>query len=175
MSIGKSTAQEMVEAQEARTAARVRRLPPDPAPAATVCSPSDASDAPAPANSASGTVPTSPAAWPGPGGRQSAIRAVATCSISTALNPGATVAVAAGDLPTSPSHDALFILQGPTSRAQRLVAVRHGVAVGVVTLPASLPRGTSILAAEDFSRLRVSGQARPTGIVLLDIAVFSVR
>lgn len=95
--------------------------------------------------------------------------------ISTALNPGATVAVAAGDLPTSPSHDALFILQGPTSRAQRLVAVRHGVAVGVVTLPASLPRGTSILAAEDFSRLRVSGQARPTGIVLLDIAVFSVR
>jgi len=91
--------------------------------------------------------------------------------VSAALRPGENVIVAAGDLPLAPPHDAMFILQGPNSRAQRLVQVSRGVAAGVVTIPASLSPGTWVLAAEDLSQLRAIAARRPSGPVYLDLAV----
>lgn len=91
----------------------------------------------------------------------------------SSFRPGETLTVAAGGLPDT-SHDVLFILQGPSSRSQRLVHVIHGVAVGAVTLPASLAPGQWALAAEDLSGLQVPGQGRPHGTALLDLSIFKI-
>lgn len=93
---------------------------------------------------------------------------------AAAFRPGLTLTVAAGDLPDTP-HDVLFVLQGPALREQQRVRVEHGVAVGAVTLPRSLPRGTWALAAEDLSGVRTAGRKRPTGTVLLDLTIFTIN
>jgi hypothetical protein len=88
---------------------------------------------------------------------------------SETVRPGGTVIVAATHLGISPPHhDALFILQGPGGRYQRLVAVGGQVAAGVVTLPATLQAGSWIIAVEDLSQLGSEGR------VLVDIAELSV-
>lgn len=89
------------------------------------------------------------------------------------LRPAQTLTVAAGGLPVFP-HDAEFILQGPGFLAQRLVRVVDGVAVVAVTLPHSLTPGTWALAAEDLSGVHAAAGSRPTGTVLLDLAIFDV-
>jgi hypothetical protein len=93
--------------------------------------------------------------------------------ISGALRPGATVTVVAVDL-TRTHHNALFILQGPGLRAQRVVQVTSGLAAGVVHLPYTLSHGNWALGAEDLSRIQVIPRHKPTGMVLLDLAIFSV-
>jgi len=92
---------------------------------------------------------------------------------ASSLHPGETLTVAAGDLPDTP-HDVLFILQGPSSRSQKLVQVIHGIAVGAVTLPASLAPGQWALAAEDLSDVHVPGKGRPQGTALLDLTIFTI-
>lgn len=89
------------------------------------------------------------------------------------FRPGQTLTVAAGDLPDFP-HDVEFILQGPGLRAQRLVRVTDGIAVGAVTLPATLSPGTWALAAEDLSGVQATGTSPPTGTVLLDLTIFTI-
>ncbi len=90
------------------------------------------------------------------------------------LVPGEKVTVAAGDLGSGARHDALFILQGPTKRYQRLVQVNFGVAVGVVTIPTDLSPGTWALGVMDLTKVSISGGQKPAGTVLLDLAVFTV-
>lgn len=92
--------------------------------------------------------------------------------ISTGLHAGENVTVIAGDLPPTPPHDAMFILEGPNSRAQRLVQVTHGIAAGIVTIPRSLRPGTWTLAVEDLSHLDLPGTGLPVGTAFLDLAVF---
>jgi hypothetical protein len=91
----------------------------------------------------------------------------------SSFHPGETLTVAAGGLPDTP-HDVLFILQGPSSRSQRLVHVIHGVAVGAVTLPNSLAPGQWALAAEDLSGVQVPGKGRLHGTALLDLSIFKI-
>jgi hypothetical protein len=93
---------------------------------------------------------------------------------STKLVPGSPVTVAAGDLATGRRHDALVVLVTSGVRYQRLVLVSHGVAVGVVTLPAHMRAGTWALAVEDLSRIRVGAKHRLTGRGLVDMALFKV-
>jgi hypothetical protein len=87
--------------------------------------------------------------------------------------PGEQITVVAADLVASSAHDALFILQGPGGRSQRLVQVSSGVAAGLVTLPTHLEAGTWALAVQDISGVHLMN-GRPTGTVLLDLAVFTI-
>jgi hypothetical protein len=91
----------------------------------------------------------------------------------TSPRPGEQITVVAADLAVSSAHDALFILQGPGGRSQRLVQISSGVAVGLVTLPSHLAAGTWALAVQDISGVHLIN-GRPTGKVLLDLAVFTI-
>jgi hypothetical protein len=90
-----------------------------------------------------------------------------------ALRPGERVTIAAGDLGEG-AHAALILLDGPSGRFQRALAVKFGVATGVVTLPSRLTAGRYGLAVEDLSGLRFDRRHRPHGHVLLDLAIFDV-
>lgn len=72
-------------------------------------------------------------------------------------------------------HDVLFILQGPGSRAERLVACRDGLAAGVVVLPTPLAHGTWYLAVQDLSALSPGPNGRPLGTALVGLGVVTVR
>ena len=93
---------------------------------------------------------------------------------SQTLHPGETIAVAAGRLGTATVHAALFVLLGPTYRAQRLVQVRYGVAAAGVTLPKSMASGTWALGAEDVSQLYPGAHHQVRGTALLDIGIFTI-
>jgi hypothetical protein len=90
------------------------------------------------------------------------------------LQPGETVTVAAGRLGTARVHAALFILQGPSYRAERLVQVRYGVAAAAVSLPRAMARGLWALGVEDLSGLHSVSHDQVSGIALLDLGIFSV-
>ncbi len=93
---------------------------------------------------------------------------------TTTLTPGARIIVAAAQLALSPAHAVLFILQGPGYRAEHLVATARGVAVGIVTLPASMSRGTWYVAVQDLSQHHLTNTP-DAGRVLADVAVFQVQ
>jgi hypothetical protein len=90
------------------------------------------------------------------------------------LRPGATITVVAPNLPSRPAHDALFILQGPGYRGERLVQVRSGVAAALIRLPTTVSTGTWVLASEDLSGLVISSQNQLSGDVVLDLGIFDV-
>lgn len=90
------------------------------------------------------------------------------------LRPGETLTMVAGKLPLAPAHAALFVVQGPDYRAQRLVQVRLGIAAALVTLPGHMAPGTWALAAEDLSRLHLAPGGHVTGLVLLNLGIFTV-
>lgn len=88
---------------------------------------------------------------------------------SQAVSPGAKVIVAATKLGALAHHAALLVLQGPGGRFQDLLAVRSGVAAGVVSLPTTLKAGSYFLVVEDLSELDDGA-----GQVLADIGLLSV-
>lgn len=90
------------------------------------------------------------------------------------LRAGANIVVAAGRLSSIARHSALFVLLGPGYRAQRLVAVRDGIAAGVVRLPASMAPGTWALGVEDLSELHVGSHHQVHGTVILDLGIFAL-
>ena len=93
---------------------------------------------------------------------------------ANSLEPNAKITVAAAQLPLAPSHDVLYVLQGPQYRSEHLVATAGGVAVGIVSLPAQLQKGNWYLAVLDFSGVHASG-TKLTGQVLVEASVFSVK
>ncbi len=93
---------------------------------------------------------------------------------STTISPGETVTVAGGDLPATPPHDALFVLQGPADRYERLVQVRYGVAVGEVHLPSTMASGSWAIAVEDGSQIHATSSRVVAGTDLVDLGIFKV-
>jgi hypothetical protein len=93
---------------------------------------------------------------------------------SAAVGPGEWVDVVAGDMGTTKVHDAIFILQGPGSKYERLVHIQFGIAAGMVYIPAHLAPGLWALGAEDPSEVTVIRPNHFGGVVLFDLAVFTV-
>lgn len=87
--------------------------------------------------------------------------------------PGSAFTVAAAHLGTAPHHAALFILQGPDFRAERLVAEGDGVAAGVVTLPAHMTAGTWYFLVEDLSGVTATGTT-DSGTVIVDVGQLTI-
>jgi hypothetical protein len=89
--------------------------------------------------------------------------------------PGGTITVAATHLGTVPQHAALFILQGPHFRAEKLVEVGDRVAAGVVTLPTRMNGGAWYFLVQDASGITVTGDGKDTGSIIVDVGRLSVK
>jgi len=72
------------------------------------------------------------------------------------------------------AHKVLFILQGPSFRADHLVAARDDVAAGVVRLPRRMTPGTWYVAAEDLAQVHPSGSRGLVGVAIVDIGTLTV-
>lgn len=83
--------------------------------------------------------------------------------------------VVAARLPSAPAHYALFVLEGPGYRGQRLVQAIDGVAAGIVTLPKTMKKGTWAIGVEDLSQVTAGPGDSVQGQVLLDLGIFRVR
>jgi hypothetical protein len=88
---------------------------------------------------------------------------------------GEELKVAAARLSPIPHHTALFILEGPSYRAEHLVAVGNGVAAGFVSLPTHMAPGQWYVVAEDLSTLRERGAHGFSGHAFIDVGVLTVR
>jgi hypothetical protein len=84
------------------------------------------------------------------------------------------VDVVAGSLPTTPTHDALFVLEGPGYWGQRLVQAKSGIADGIITLPRTMKSGTWAIGVEDLSQVTAGPGNSVQGQVLLDLGIFTV-
>jgi hypothetical protein len=89
------------------------------------------------------------------------------------LVPGTKITVAAAGLSVTPGHDVLFVLQGPSYRAEHLVAGADGVAVGIVSLPNSMNAGNWVMAVVDYSQVKAVG-SKLSGQILADVAEFTI-
>lgn len=90
------------------------------------------------------------------------------------LSGGEKVNVVAARLPNSPAHYALFVLEGPGYRGQRLVQAVDGVAAGIVTLPKTMKKGTWAIGVEDLSQVTAGTGDSVQGDILLDLGIFKV-
>lgn len=91
------------------------------------------------------------------------------------VHAGEMVTVAATHLSTEPHHAVLFVLQGPSYRAARLVAAANRVAAGVMTLPSGMRPGQWYVAVQDLSELHGTSTGSVTGSALIGLGALTVR